>query len=118
MDDGQGYKPTTDEIWSPSPALPPLKPVRPPPLFIRGGILVPILLTQVEVSVMFGYEYLCVVRPAHTILWRNFLSSHALVFVLLLPFNIWTCSRRVKQEHRVAAALALEARAAGQSATE
>ena len=118
MDDGQGYKPTTDEIWPPSPTLPPLKPVRPPPLFIRGGVLVPVLLTLAEGLVMFGYEYLWPMRPAHMILWRNFLSSHTLVFALLLPFNIWTCSRRVKQEHRVAAALALEARAAGQSATE
>lgn len=111
-----------EEFWPPAPTLLPPKPVRPPSLFVRGGILVPVLLTLVEFLVMFGYEYLYVVHPAHAlyhaIFWRNFLLSHALVLALLLPFNIWACSRRVKQEHRVAAVLALEAQETKQSTTE
>ena len=120
MDDGLDYKPTASEIWPPPPTLPPPQPMPSQSLFVRGGILVPILVSIGWGLIEFGVEYLrqWMMHPAHVIHWDGVRFSGITLFALTLPANIWLRSKVLKQRHKEAAVLALEAKAAEQSATE
>ncbi len=120
MNDSLDYKPTADEIWPPAPTLPPPERVRLQSLFVRGGILVPVLISTGEGMVGFGTNYLqqWTSHKHHFIDQNEVYYMGAMMFTLLLPVNIWSRARILKQRRQEAAALAVQIRAAERDATE
>ncbi len=120
MDDELGDKPTADEIWPPSPTLPPPEPVRAPSFMSLHPVLFRILISFASGLFMFAINIVSqlVIHRRPAIDWIE-AAIAGIVFSACQQFIQSRPTYRSRKQKRIRKAkFLLKAKAAEQDATE